>query len=1154
MTSDKSVVLRLRVEMDQYKRELRQAESHTQRLERQLDRSSLSVGRLARAGAGLGAGWAIAGLIKDSVSLEAAYSRTMRQVAVASKAPASALQDLDDLAMKLGADTTFSAQDAAAAMLELAKGGLSPAQIEAGALKDSLTLAAAGGLELGDAANSVVNTMGAFGIKADGTAAAVAALAGAANASTADVSDMTQALSQVGTEANSTGLSVQETTAVLAALSNQGIKGSDAGTSFKTMLTLLVPQTKEAREEMARLGLSFTDTNGEFVSAEQIAGRLQDAYKGMSAAERSSSLSTVFGADGRRAANALIKEGASGIRGFIKETSDMAASQELANAGMAGTSGALEQLDGALETAKIQIGKGLAPVVKDLADRMSDLVSDGDFEAWAADAGEGFADFLEEIAPLATSLGKLAQEAFPAVREAGQTTTEVLQTAADVVTPLVEAFNSLPDAAQKALVLAAGAKTLSNRMGGLPGLAGSAGSSMVVFGGNAKKAGDDAKVASPKVAGLLGSLKGFGLAAAYMATVGEAVHDLGNISDSFDRLKDGSDSFAGSFSKTGQVTDETVRSISAAFQDGSIGKYADDLGVDLDKLAESLAHGGEQGEYVRKVLTSIVDDRSSWTNYGKEIGSVVPFLETNGEKAAQFRDALNDIASEFGEVSKKARDQALAVDENQNAFDLLIGGLGQYSEKLQDLPSKAITQILTPGAVDSKKEVLELAKAYNLTKSEVRTVMRALGFDTKPIRAVQKAMDDLDGTTATVTEIHEKIERTIKGSFHVPKGSKSDRKPSLALPRVKSKHEADGGVLSFYADGAVTGPREKHVAQIAPAGSMRVWAEPETGGEAYIPLASSKRPRSRAIAEQTVGILGGNVQWFANGGVTGRYENFQALTKSSKLDLAKQEQEIRRIEKSLREKETVGKGKNKHKRLVLRGLDRTVAELELADAKAELKRMKRENAELKNYGTSGQEKRRDERTRADQEAAEQAADDQAAADAEAAADAAERVADATKRRNDAVTGIRSKGDLSESVMRSPASVDRMLDRTIADVGKFTSVLSALKEKGAAPWLLDQLMKAGPTKSAIRLGEKYLADPAALASVNFKAGMLDSVSNTYADLTTNEMFIAPTAWNSGIAPQATTQVQITTTDISQLSAEIARQVDFRLATTATGGGI
>jgi hypothetical protein len=63
--------------------------------------------------------------------------------------------------------------------------------------------------------------------------------------------------------------------------------------------------------------------------------------------------------------------------------------------------------------------------------------------------------------------------------------------------------------------------------------------------------------------------------------------------------------------------------------------------------------------------------------------------------------------------------------------------------------------------------------------------------------------------------------------------------------------------------------RENHVAQIAPGGTWRVWAEDETGGEAYVPLAMTKRPRSKAIVEEVVDRFGGDVEWYADGGIRG---------------------------------------------------------------------------------------------------------------------------------------------------------------------------------------------------------------------------------------------------------------------------------------------
>ncbi len=91
-----------------------------------------------------------------------------------------------------------------------------------------------------------------------------AALAGGANASTASVESLGHALSQVGPGAVNAGLNLNDTVGALAAFDNAGIKGSDAGTSLKTMLSRLVPQTAKAATAMKDANLDFTDANGNF--------------------------------------------------------------------------------------------------------------------------------------------------------------------------------------------------------------------------------------------------------------------------------------------------------------------------------------------------------------------------------------------------------------------------------------------------------------------------------------------------------------------------------------------------------------------------------------------------------------------------------------------------------------------------------------------------------------------------------------------------------------------------------------------------------------------------------------------------------------------------------------------------------------------------
>lgn len=306
--------------------------------------------------------------IKDSVGLEASFSRTMATIAASTGAPQSELSKLNALAMKLGADTSFSASDAADAMLELAKAGITTSDIMGGALSGTLTLAAAGSTDLGTASTIASNAMNTFGLKGKDMASIAAALAGGANASSASVESLGQALQQVGPGATNAGMSLQETVGILSAFDAAGIKGSDAGTSLKTMLMNLQPQTKRAATAMAEFGLfskktgsAFVKSNGEFKSATQIAGLLHDKLGGLSEAQRQTALTSIFGSDASRAATVLMKEGATGIRGYIKATKDQDAAQKMAKANMSGTAGALERMKGSIETAGLAFGKMLAP-------------------------------------------------------------------------------------------------------------------------------------------------------------------------------------------------------------------------------------------------------------------------------------------------------------------------------------------------------------------------------------------------------------------------------------------------------------------------------------------------------------------------------------------------------------------------------------------------------------------------------------------------------------------------------------------------------------------------------------------------------------------------------------------------------------------------
>lgn len=337
------------------------------------------------------------------------FESSMSRVSGALNDPSANMEELRQLALDMGADTVFSASEAGAAMEELAKGGLTAADIKGGALKTTMDLAAAGSLQLADAANVTVQAMGAFGLSAGQTGEAANALAGAAAASSADVSDLTQGLSQVSAQAHSAGWSIQDTTAVLGAFADAGIRGSDAGTSLKTMLQRLSAPTDAAASQMEALGINVRDSNGNMMDAASIAGELQAKLGGLDSATRDAAIQTIFGADASRAALVMMNQGTEGIQRYTAATNDQTAAQRLADSQMGDTERSIEEMNGAIETASIQVGGALAPAVTDVANAVGG-------------AAESFSEMDEGTQQAVVGFGLVAAAAGPVLSVAGRIT------------------------------------------------------------------------------------------------------------------------------------------------------------------------------------------------------------------------------------------------------------------------------------------------------------------------------------------------------------------------------------------------------------------------------------------------------------------------------------------------------------------------------------------------------------------------------------------------------------------------------------------------------------------------------------------------------------------------------------------------------------
>lgn len=333
-----------------------------------------AMGNFKKLGAIAGAAGVGAALV-SSVNKAATFDKTIRVAGAASNATAEDMKAMSKTALDLGAKTQFGAQGAADAMVELSKAGMSVAQQKAGALQNTLLLASAGGLQLGAAATYMTNSLNTFGLQAGDANQVAVALAGGANASTASVESLGMALGQVGPGAKNAGLSLQETVGVLAAFDNAGIKGSDAGTSLKTMLTRLVPATKSAQKAADQFGLSFTDASGNIDSVTTVAQKLKDKLGGLSEEQRTVALTQIFGSDATRAATVLMDQGAKGVQKYIDATRDKAAADAAAKAQTDGAAGNMAKFKAAVDSLQISFALNLLPAISKIAGALANLIN-----------------------------------------------------------------------------------------------------------------------------------------------------------------------------------------------------------------------------------------------------------------------------------------------------------------------------------------------------------------------------------------------------------------------------------------------------------------------------------------------------------------------------------------------------------------------------------------------------------------------------------------------------------------------------------------------------------------------------------------------------------------------------------------------------------
>lgn len=365
----------------------------------------------------------IGAAFKSAVDTIGAFEEQMSGIKAVTSASADEMAKMSTVARTLGATTKYSAAQAAEGMKLLGQAGFDTNKIIA-SMEGVLNLAAAGSLDLAKAAEISSNILSQFGMSANDMGKVADILAAAAARANTDVSDLGNAMKYVGPIAASLKISFADAAAAVAALSNSGIKGEQAGTAVRGVLSSLADPSKEAEKAIKALGLTVESLDPSSQSFLSIMEKLR--AKGLDA----SYAFKIFGQEGAPAVLSLTRNTA-GLQELTKGMSNVAGeAKRMADTMSDNLRGDFKNLQSAAEELTLQIGdggllgglraltQGATGVVRVMAGMESSLGDQAQFYVTLTQAIQDLAVVVGTVY-VARALGPLIARSAEAVRAQG---------------------------------------------------------------------------------------------------------------------------------------------------------------------------------------------------------------------------------------------------------------------------------------------------------------------------------------------------------------------------------------------------------------------------------------------------------------------------------------------------------------------------------------------------------------------------------------------------------------------------------------------------------------------------------------------------------------------------------------------------------------
>lgn len=392
--------------------------------------SALKSGFKVAAAAVSAASTAVVAFAKSSVDAGVDFDSAMAQVAATSGKSMKELAanvgtaetayghfegNLRDFAQFMGANTSFSATQAAEALNYMALAGYD-AQQSMNMLPTVLDLAAAGGIDLAYASDMVTDAQSALGLSAEQTTDMVNQMALASSKTNTSVSQLGEAMLTIGATARSVKGGTVELSTILGVLADNGIKGGEGGTHLRNIIMSLQNPTKDAAARLEKMNISLYDGEGNMRSLIDVVADLQKGMEGMSDAARDAVISDIFNKTDAAAVNALLNTTTERYSELTQQISNAdGAAQRMAATQLDNLAGDMTLFQSALEGAKIAISDKLTPALRSFVQFGTNAVS----ELGTAFKEKGLEGALEALGPIVNKGIELVFQALPKVLNAG---------------------------------------------------------------------------------------------------------------------------------------------------------------------------------------------------------------------------------------------------------------------------------------------------------------------------------------------------------------------------------------------------------------------------------------------------------------------------------------------------------------------------------------------------------------------------------------------------------------------------------------------------------------------------------------------------------------------------------------------------------------